>query len=113
MEAAQQQSGREGHQDGDERRGNDAQVEILQGLDVSHDARQQVAATILEEPGRGQRFERGVEPDPQPGQQAEGDVMRDRALQVAEDAAGNAEKANADDGHLKIGDGRSAGPPGR
>jgi hypothetical protein len=61
---------------------------MLQGIDVGDDAAEQVAAAVLHQAGRGQRLNGLVEPDPQPGQQPEGDLVGGQSLQVAKNAPG-------------------------
>jgi len=99
----------DGHAAGHQRRGQDAHVEVLQGVHVGYDAAEQVAGTVGLQPGGGQRLQRGVEPDAQVGQQAERGAVADQPLQVAEDGAGDPEEAHADDRHLDGGDGRLQG----
>ena len=73
---------------GDERRREAAQEEVLQGIDVAHHARQQVATSVAFEAGRHERLEPRVKGHPHAGEQAEGEVVRGKALEVARDRAG-------------------------
>ena len=112
IKGAHQENHQQSHQQGHNGWGQHAQVEILQGLDVGHDARQQVSTPVLHQACRGQWLQRAVEPDPEAGQQAKGDLVRYQALQVAKAATGDAKETNADDGDLKVGNRGAQSCPG-
>ncbi len=75
----------------------DPQVDILQLLDVLYDAGEEVSATVVQQTGRRQGREAGVETGPELRQQPEGNVVRDEPLGVARGGAGDAEEANEED----------------
>ena len=101
----------QGH-DRDDRRGQHADVEVLQTLHIRDDASQEIAAPKLGETGRRQGFQGLVEPNPQTGQQAEGHIVRGQTLRVTEEAARDAEEAHHRDGHVKHRDGGVQGRTG-
>ena len=82
--APSEQAGERRHERGDHRRDDDAGVEVLERVDVGHDPRQQVAAAVSGQAGRGERLDGGEEPDPQVGQDREGRAMGHVPLEVAE-----------------------------
>ena len=91
-------------QDGGEGRRQGAHIKIFQRLDIAQDARQQIPAAVAQQPRRGQRLQRLVKPDPQARQQPESGLVRQVALQIAEQSAGDAKKAHPDNRHLQDGD---------
>ena len=103
---SEEEGGEESHEQGSQRRRDDAHVEIFQRLHIPDDACQQVARAELHQAGGRERFEFFVEPDAQAGKQAEGDVVRDEPFGVAQQAAADAEEAHADDGHAQLRHGR-------
>ena len=98
--------------DGGQRGRNDSDVEIFQCLHIPDDAGKQVAGAEIHQTGGGEGFEFFVEPQAQFGEQAEGDVVRDKAFKVTEDGAGDAEEARADGGYAEVCDGDGDGGGG-
>ncbi len=99
IEAAKEEGGQGRDKKCSQRRGDRPQKKVLERLDVGHDPREQVSGTVLRQARWGQGLERLVEPGAQPGEQPEGDIVREEALQVAQNAARDPEKAHTDDGH--------------
>ena len=75
VKAGQQDTGQGHYQEGYQRRRQGAQVKLFQRLDVGDDARKKVTAAVGKQAGRGQGLQPGVEPDPQAGQEAKGEVV--------------------------------------
>ena len=85
-------------QGGDAEGRDDPDDQILEGVDVLHDAGQQVAPPERRQTGGGQPLQPLVHLDPEVGQQPEGRVVTDQTLLVPEETAGQAEELDADDG---------------
>ena len=94
------------HRQRDQRRDDSPHHQLLQGLDVAHDARQQVAAMVRAQPPRGQRFEALEEPDPQLPEKAQRAVVGGQPLNVAKDTPSQPKGAHGHDGDHQLEDGR-------
>ncbi len=73
-------------------RRQDAEADVLQGVDVLHHAIEQVAAVERAEARRGDALEPLVHGDAQVGESTERSVVTDEPLAVAEQAAGEARR---------------------
>ncbi len=89
---------------GDDRRDDDPDVEVLEGLDVVDDPGQQVAAAVGRQAGRGERLDRGEEPDPQVGEDPQRRLMGDDAFEVPERGTADREDADRGDRDGDVGD---------
>ena len=112
VERSEEDGSERPNDDGGQRRRNDADVEIFQRFHITDDAGKQIACAEVHQAGGGEGFEFFVEPDAQFGEQAEGDIVRDEAFEVAEDGAGDAEEARADGGDAEVCDGGGDGGGG-
>ena len=101
------------HDDGDGRRTDDErdavgrehpQQEILERVDVGHEAGEEIATVERREAGRGETLEPLVDGDPEVGEQAERGVVADEALAVPEQPTGDGEEAHAHHGQAEGGD---------
>ena len=77
---------------------DDAQHDVLEGVDVVDHPGHEVAPAEEGEAGRGDRLEPAVDTDAQVGQHPEGGVVPDQPLAVAEEAAREPEELHAHDG---------------
>ena len=81
---------------GDEARAQHPDVEPLEGRHVLDRAAEQVPAAALHETSGGERHERAEDGDAEPGQEAQGDVVRHEPLEVPQRRPGDAEGPDAD-----------------
>ena len=93
--------------DGDERRGEAAQVQALERVDVADHPADEIASPVGLEPRRRERLDALVEADAQAGEDAEGEVVRGQAFEVAGQRPREGEEANGHDRPVRE---RIAGP---
>ena len=91
------------HDPGDAPRRQDAEPDVLQGIDVLDHAVEQVAAVEGVQPGRGDALEPLVHGDTEVSEGTERSVVTDEALAVAEQAAGEGEEPHADHSEAEVG----------
>ena len=91
----------------DGRRGDGAQVEVLHAVGVGDEAREQIRPVW--DRARDQLHQTGEEARSQVGEGAEGEVVGDEALRVAQQRARDPEEAHADDRHAEQEDLRPLG----
>ena len=84
---------------GDRERGHHAQQQVLQGVHVVDEAREQLPAAERGQAERGEALQPFVDAHPQVGQHTEGRVVADEPLAVAAQAAREREELHADDRH--------------
>ena len=83
----------------DERRPDSAEVEALQGVDVSDHPGEEVAPPVALQLGRREWLDACVEARADPAERPQGEVVRGEALEVAGDGPGQAEEADGHDRH--------------
>ena len=77
------------------------QHHVLEGVDVVDDARHQVATPEAGQAGRSQGLESLEDPHAQVGQGAQGRVVTDETLAVAQETTGQPEELDPDDGECE------------
>ena len=107
----QHRHGRRPGQQGREERWQDPDDQLLQRVDVLDDRGQQVTIPELGQPGRRQLLEVPVDPHPDVGEEPERRIVTGEAFAVAEEASGEPEELDADDGHSERGFARMLGGP--
>jgi hypothetical protein len=102
-----------GHDDErDERRGDPAQVQALQRIDVADEARHQVTTPERVQLPRGERLHAPIHGCAYAAERAEGEIVRNEALEVPRERASEREEADDDDRRRQREDRRLLGRPG-
>ena len=92
----QQQEGEQPHQrqQGADQRRDEAQVDVIHGIDIGHQAIEEIPLAETLQAGGGQGREPLPEQDAQPGEQAEGGIVSDHAIGPAAGGANDGQKAD-------------------
>lgn len=104
QEGQQHQADEEGHENRGQARNQNACVEILERHHVLDDAAEEVTAAVVDETRGSEGHEAPVDGHLEPGEQPQGDVVCQQALEIAEARAPDSEGPDTDDRDLKRGD---------
>ncbi len=87
---------------GSQGRRDHTHVKIFQRFHIADDARQQVAAFVVDQTGRSEGFEFFIEPYTQSSKQTERDIVRDEPLKIPEESAADTKEPHTDHRDAKI-----------